>query len=96
MVAYPGDTYKSIAKEFGLNEKKLKEYNDARSGQIKEWEEVYLQPKKDEGPAEVAVAVIGEGEDMRSISQRYGIKLEALKKLNKKIKDKPGASLRLR
>ena len=95
VVAVPGDTYKGIAKEFGLKEKDLKEYNDSKSGKIKEWEEVYLQPKKEEaasGPDEVT---IGEGENMRSLSQRYGIKLSVLKSLNPKAKDTPGTILRL-
>lgn len=95
VVAYPGDTYKSIAKEFGLKEKSLKEYNDAKSGKIKEWEEVYLEPKKENAPDDLKSVTIGEGENMRSISQRYGVKLSSLKSLNKKAKDRPGTILLL-
>ena len=96
VVAFPGDTYASIAKEFGLKEKKLKEYNDGgNQKEIREWEEVYLEPKRDDAPEGVVSATIGEGESMRSISQRYGIKLSSLKKLNKKAKDRPGTILRL-
>lgn len=96
VVAFPGDTYASIAKEFGMSEKKLKEYNDSKEKKVKEWEEVYLEPKSDEAPEGARSATIGEGENMRSISQRYGIKLSVLKGLNKKAKDKPGTVLRLR
>ena len=97
VVAFPGDTYKSIAKEFGLKEKKLKEYNDARkANDIREWEEVYLEPKSDNAPDGVDKVTIGEGESMRSIAQRYGMKLDAIKALNKKAKDKEGTVLRLR
>lgn len=97
VVAFPGDTYSSIAKELGMKEKKLKEYNDAeKGGKIKEWEEVYLEPKKDEAPEGVRIVTIGEGENMRSVAQRYGMKLSAIKKLNKKVKDKPGNKLILR
>lgn len=96
VVAFPGDTYASIAKEFGLKEKKLKEYNDGgNQKEIREWEEVYLEPKRDDAPEGVVSATIGEGESIRSISQRYGIKLSSLKKLNKKAKDRPGTILRL-
>lgn len=97
VVAFPGDTYKSIAKEFGISEKKLKEYNDGgKHTEIKEWEEVYLEPKKEEAPEGISKVTIGDGESMRSISQRYGMKLESIKKLNKKAKDKAGTVLRLR
>lgn len=95
VVAFPGDTYTSIAKEFGLKAKKLKEYNDAGKNNIKEWEEVYLQPKKDDAPENEEFVTIGEDEDMRSVSQRYGVKLSTLKQLNKKAKDRPGTTLRL-
>lgn len=97
VVAFPGDTYKSIAKEFGIKEKKLKEYNDAgRKDKIKEWEEIYLEPKKDYASGTDRNVTIGEGETLRSVSQRYGIKLKALKSLNKKAKDQPGTILKLR
>lgn len=96
VLAFPGDTYKTIAKEFGINEKKLKEYNDAgKEKEIKEWEEVYLERKREQAPAGISYVTIGEGENMRSISQRYGIQLDAIKKLNKKAKDRPGTILRL-
>lgn len=96
VVAFPGDTYAGIAKEFGLKEKQLKEFNDADKGGIKEWEEVYLEPKRDNAPQGQNEATIGEGESMRSISQRYGMKLSVLKKLNKRAKDRPGTILKLR
>lgn len=97
VVAMPGDTYESIAKELGMKKKKLMEYNDVKKdGEIKEWEEVYLVEKKEEAPEGVETVTIGDGESMHSISQRYGIKLSVVKKLNKKAKDKPGVTLRLR
>lgn len=97
VVACPGDTYASIAREFGIKEKNLKEFNDAgRLSRIKEWEEVYLEPKNQKGPEDMTSVTIGEGEDMRSISQKYGLSLKYLKALNKKVKDRPGAVLKLR
>ena len=96
VVATPGDTYKSIAKEFGLREKKLLEYNDVKkNGEIKAWEEVYLEEKLDTPPEGVKTATIGEGESMHSISQRYGIKLSKLKSMNRKAKDEPGTILKM-
>lgn len=97
VVAFPGDTYASISKEFGIPAKKLREYNDAGNAkEIKEWEEVYLEPKNDTAPKGVKRATIGDGETMRSVAQRYGIKLATVKKLNKNAKDRPGTTLRLR
>lgn len=97
VVATPGDTYKTIAKEFNIKTKTLMKYNDAdRDREIKAWEEVYLEEKLDEAPEGIASATIGEGESMHSLSQRFGMKMEKLKALNKKAKDRPGTELRLR
>lgn len=96
IVALPGDTYSSIAREFRINAKKLMKYNDASGDGIREWQEVYLQQKTDKGPDNVRSATIGEDETLHSVSQRYGIRLDALMKLNPGIEDKPGTRLRLR
>lgn len=98
VIAAPGDTYQSLAKEFKIDVKKLLKYNDAKNKKekIKDWEEVYLEPKHMEGPGDVKSAVIGEGESIHSISQRYAMSLDALRALNPKAKDRPGEKLRLR
>lgn len=97
VIAAPGESYSKIAKEFGLSEKKLRKYNDAgRHKKIKDWEEVYLEPKLDTAPDDVKSAVIGEGESFHSLSQRYGIKLDVIKDLNPDVPDRAGSTLRLR
>lgn len=97
VVAMPGDTYGSIAKELGMKKKTLMKYNDVKKdGEIKEWEEVYLVEKKEEAPEGIEEVTIGEGESMHSVAQRFGMKLSTVKNLNKKVKDKPGITLRLR
>lgn len=97
VIAAPGDTYTSIAREFKLDAKKLREFNDAgRHDKIKDWEEVYLESKLDDAPKHIDKAVIGERESMHSIAQRYGMKLSRLKALNPTVRDKAGATLRLR
>ncbi|MDE6795988.1 MAG: glucosaminidase domain-containing protein [Muribaculaceae bacterium] len=97
VVATPGDTYAAIAKEFSLPVKKLMGYNDVnRDGEIKAWEEVYLEEKLEEAPDGVEWVTIGEGESIHSIAQRFGMRQKAIKELNKKVKDKPGNELRLR
>ena len=104
VIATPGDTYASIGKELQMDPEILAGYNDAyvSSGisgvdeEIKAWEEVYLEPKRDSYTGKERSATIGEGESMHSLSQRFGIKLSALSALNPKAKDKSGTRLRLK
>lgn len=97
VVATPGDTYASIAKEFNLNAKRLMKLNDVQKDcEIKAWEEVYLEEKHESAPEGLASVTIGEGESMHSIAQRFGMRLESIRALNKKAHDEPGTRLRLR
>lgn len=99
VVALPGDTYTSIASELGTDAGELARYNDADSPdcEIRAWQEVYLQPKRDAVPdSGPKRATIGVDETMHSISQRYGITMHGLRTLNPKAKDCPGTRLRLR
>lgn len=97
VIASPGDTYSSIAKELGVKTSRLLKLNDAeKDGEIKPWEEVYLEEKRDMAPDGVSRATIGDGESIHSIAQRYGMKLSALRALNPKAIDRPGTTLRLR
>lgn len=97
VVATPGDTYASIAKEFNLKPKKLMKYNDAgKDHEIKAWEEVYLEEKLDDAPEGIASVTVGEGESLHSVAQRYGVKVKTIKDLNKKAKDEPGTVLKMR
>lgn len=97
VIASPGDTYGSIAKELGIGAEKLMAYNDAeKDGEIKAWEEVYLQPKRDVAPEGIGTVTIGEGESIHSISQRFGVKESIIRELNPKVKDRAGERLELR
>ena len=97
VVATPGDTYASIAVEFKMDPKQLMAFNDVnKDGEIKAWEEVYLEEKLDEAPEGIDKVTIGEGESLHSVAQRFGMKTSRLKSLNKKAKDRPGTTLRLR
>lgn len=95
VIASPGDTYTAIAGEFGLKGKDLAAFNDMDNpdSEIKAWEEVYLEQKKENIADAPKRVTIGEDESMHSISQRFGIRLDALKKLNPKAKDRPGTRL---
>lgn len=97
VIASPGDTYASIAKELGIKKSRLLKYNDKeKDGEIKPWEEVYLEEKRDSAPEGTDKATIGEGESLHSISQRFGIKLSTLLRLNPNASDRPGSTIRLR
>lgn len=94
VVAAPGDTYGKIAKEFHISKKDLMKYNDVKhDGEIKPWQEVYLQKKLDTPPDGITKATIGEGESMHSISQRFAISLDMLRALNPDAKDEAGTVL---
>lgn len=96
VIAAPGDTYSSLAKEFHIKKKRLMELNDAFADEVREWQEVYLEEKLDQGPADTPWATIGEDETLHSVAQRFGMKLAALRALNPKAADRPGQRLRLR
>lgn len=93
VIATPGDTYTKIAEEFHLDAEKLMAYNEVEhDGEIRAWEEVYLQEKHDDAPEGLKKVTIGEEETIRTIAQRYGMKISTLERLN----PKPGRKLKLR
>lgn len=96
VIASPGDTYASIAAEFGIDPQRLARLNDMHAPEagVKEWEEVYLEQKRDETSPDAPKRVtIGEDESIHSIAQRFGITTEALKKMNPRAKDRVGTRL---
>lgn len=97
VIAAPGDTYASIAKELGMETENLLALNDARKdAPIKPWQEVYLVEKLETAPEGIANATIGEDESIHSIAQRFGMKMQTILRLNPRAKDRPGTRLRLR
>ena len=101
IVVRQGDTWKSISKEFDISRKKLRKYNDLYTGyELKVGDILYLEKKNRRADKEHIVHVLRAGESMYSISQKYGIRLKRLYKLNKMSEDEPtpevGTILRLR
>lgn len=97
VIANPGDTYASIAREMNIKAERLMVLNDAvADGPIKAWEEVYLMEKHDEAPKGMKKITIGDDESFHSIAQRLGMRLESLRQLNPDAPDTPGTRLRLR
>lgn len=101
MVVRAGDTWKSISKEFDISQKKLRKYNDLYKGyELQPGDILYLEKKNRKAQKEYVVHVLRAGESMYLISQKYGIRLKNLYKLNKMDADEPapevGTILRLR
>ena len=77
IIAKKGDNLSKLAKEFEMREWQLYKYNDLAKGAILQIGEiVYLQPKRNQ--ANKDYHIVRHGEDMRSISQIYCIKLNKL------------------
>ena len=95
-----GDTYAMIAKEYGIKKKDLLRYNDVKEEvSLQTGAIVYLQEKNKKYSGESKEYVVQKGETLYSISQKLGIRLNQLCKMNKKKeKDmiKPGETLKIK
>lgn len=81
IVAKKGDTPYKIAKEFDMGLWQIYKYNDLNhTEKIEEGDIVYLQPKRNKAKFEFHVAE--DGDTMKKISQKYGIKLKKLYQRN--------------
>ena len=101
IVVREGDSWKSISKEFDISQKKLRKYNDLYKGYALQVGDIlYLEKKNRKADKAHIVHVLRAGESMYSISQKYGIRLKNLYKLNKMDEETPapevGTILRLR
>ena len=77
IVAKKGDSISKLAKQFDMKEWQFYKYNDLPKGaKLRVGEIVYLQPKKNH--AKEDFHIVKHGEDMRSISQIYCVKLSKL------------------
>jgi len=82
--AVEGDTYASIASANDLFFKEILRYNDLREDQpLRPGEVVFIQAKKNKGARGLDKYIAGDGgESLRDISQRFGVRLSSLRKLN--------------
>lgn len=101
IVVREGDTWKSISKEVDISRRKLRKYNDLYKGyELQPGDILYLEKKHRKARKDYIVHVLRPGESMYSISQKYGIRLKNLYKLNRMDADSPapqsGTILRLR
>lgn len=102
VLAKAGDTYRNIGEEVGVSYKKLAKYNEnERNTRLEEGDFVWLQKKRRNAPKEYKnrLHTVVAGESMYTISQRYGIRLKYLYKMNNLSPDyqiKVGDVLRVR
>lgn len=102
VIANAGDTYQSIGDDMGVSYKKLAKYNEnERDARLEEGDFVWLQKKRRNAPKEYKNRphTVEDGESMYTISQRYGIRLKCLYKMNELPPDyqiKVGDVLRIR
>ena len=81
--AMEGETYAEIAAANNLFMREILRFNDLdKDERLVPGTEVYLKPKKNQAKRGLDNHVVEEGETMRSIAQRYGMKLKNLYKIN--------------
>ena len=83
VVARKGDTFKMLAEEFEISARKIRKYNDLyKDYLIREGDIIYLEQKNRKARKPYQVHRVEVGESMYTISQRYGIRLKRLYKMN--------------
>jgi LysM repeat protein len=98
--ARAGDTFDGISTEFGISARRLAKYNDLQEDYTLQLGDIVYLHKKQKRAAKGCILYVVEGGDsMHSISQKYGMRLKSLYKLNDKDGDyvpMVGDMLRLR
>ena len=85
IIAVNGDTFGSIAAEFGFTEEKLVAFNEATADfPLNEGDIVYFQKKRACADPSYAFHTVQVGESMHTISQLYGMRMRNLYRINKK------------
>ena len=83
IVARQGDTMLSIAEEFGIPKRKLISYNDLYRGYVPvKGDIIYLARKHRKAQKPHTQHIVGDGESMHMISQKYAVRLDRLYRMN--------------
>ena len=100
IVANGTETYASLARQFNLFRREIMRYNDEKKDHvIAAGTVVYLQAKRSQSSKDLAAHVVEEGETMKSLSQRFAVKLKNLYKFNNLkpgSEPAPGSLIKLR
>ncbi|MCP9612353.1 glucosaminidase domain-containing protein [Coprobacter tertius] len=98
--ARDGDSMASLAKELGFKKKKLCSYNEIpEEYPLEAGDIIYLEKKNKKAEKPYLFHKVRAGESMHDISQRYGIRVKNLYKMNKKDSEyvpSEGDTLKLR
>ena len=88
VIARQGDTMLSIAEEFGIPKRKLLSYNDLPRKYVPvKGDIIYLHRKHRKAQKPNTQHIVGDGESMYMISQKYGVRLNRLYRMNKVTTD---------
>ena len=88
IVVKVGDSPQIIAEEFNLKAWQIYSYNDFPANRkLRENEILYIEPKRSKANKGNEIHICEDGDDMHYISQRYGIKLKSLYRLNRMDKN---------
>ena len=85
LITREGDTFKALGKEVEINWRKLAKYNERDKNDVMhKGEIVYLKKKRKKAPKQYKKRphIVKKGESMYIISQKYGIRLNNLYKMN--------------
>lgn len=102
LYAREGDTFKSIGREVNISWRKLAKYNERDKKVIlHKGDIIYLKKKRKKAPKQYKRRphTVMPGESMYTISQKYGIRLKYLYKMNHLSPDyqiRPGVQLKVR
>lgn len=94
------ETIKDIAREFGISQMKLRNYNEVNRDFVPPAGcMIFLEKKKNRAQRETPVHIVSRGESLWEIAQMYGVRVKSLEKRNKLGEENPltvGMSLKLR
>ena len=100
IVARDGDTFQMLGKEFDISWRKLVKYNDLQKDYTLEAGDIiYLKGKRTKAAKPYTVYIVKDGDSMHTISQKFGIRLKNLYKMNRKDEEyvpEVGDRMRLR
>ena len=89
--AQEGETYKSIAKDHHLFHWEILMFNEVKKGaELVPGQVVYLEAKKRKAPAGLEMYIVSEdGESFHNICQRFAVRENAIKLLNRMLEAEP-------